>query len=144
KGLKNIIDRYKSFTRKQVEISQTQNEFIVKLPLLTEKITTMEIIENYSKEEIKAAKRRVEELQGFYWNLASYVIINVFFLFLDLRDGTLEWVYWPLMGWGIGIAFHAIEVFGMFNSTTWKDRQVQKELERRKQERDRFLKNINN
>lgn len=142
KGLKNIIERYKSFTRKNVEIIQTQDEFIVKLPLLTDKITTMEIIQNYTEEEIKAAKKRVEEVQGFYWNLASYLIINTFFHFLDLKDGSYEWAYWPLLGWGIGIAFHAIEVFGMFNSASWKDRQVQKELERRKNERERFLNNI--
>ncbi len=144
KGLRNIIDRYKSFTRKKVEILQTDNEFIVKLPLLTEKNTNMEIIQNYSEEEIKAAKKRVEELQGFYWNLASYLIINAFLHFLDLKDGSYDWAYWPLLGWGIGIAFHAIEVFGMFNSSSWKDRQVQKELERRKNERDRFFDNVNN
>jgi len=144
KGLRNIIDRYKVFTRKEVKIRQTENEFIVKIPLLTEKITTMEIMQNYTEEEIKAAKKRVEEVQGFYWNLASYVIINIFFLFLDLRDGRFEWAFWPLLGWGIGIAFHAIEVFGMFNSASWKDRQVQKELERRKKERDRFFENIKN
>ncbi|SMC76755.1 2TM domain-containing protein [Moheibacter sediminis] len=144
KGLKNIIERYKTFTRKKVEIQQTDDEFIVKLPLLNEKITTMEIIQNYTEEEIKAAKKRVEELQGFYWNLASYVIINSFLHFLDLKDGSYDWAYWPLMGWGIGIAFHAIEVFGMFNSSSWKDRQVQKELERRKNERDRFFDNVNN
>lgn len=144
KGLKNIIDRYKSFTRKKVEIQQTENEFIVKLPLLTEKITTMEIIQNYTEEEIKAAHKRVEEVQGFYWNLASYIIINSFLHFLDLKDGSYEWAYWPLLGWGIGVAFHAIEVFGMFNSASWKDRQVQKELARRKNERDRFFDNVNN
>lgn len=144
KGLRNIIDRYKSFTRKKVEIQQTDQEFIVKLPLLTEKITTMEIIQNYTEEEIKAAKKRVEELQGFYWNLASYIIINSFLHFLDLKDGHYNWAYWPLLGWGVGIAFHAIEIFGMFNSSSWKDKQVQKELERRKNERDRFFDNVNN
>src|SRR5690606_6393731 len=36
KGLQNIKDRYKSFTRKEVEISRTAEEFIVKIPLLTE------------------------------------------------------------------------------------------------------------
>lgn len=144
KGLNNIIERYKSFTRKKVEVQQTENEFIVKLPLLTEKITTMEIIQNYTEEEIKAAKKRVEEIQGFYWNLASYAIINIFLHFLDLKDGDYRWAYWPLLGWGIGVAFHAVEVFGMFNSASWKDRQIQKELERRKSERDRFFDNINN
>jgi len=143
KGLNNIKERYKSFTRRKVEIEQTADEFIVKIPLLTEKITTMEINQNYTKEEIKAAKKRVEELQGFYWNLASYIIINLFLTFLDLRDGSYDWAFWSLIGWGIGITFHAIEVFGMFNSSSWKDRQIQKELEKRQRERDKFMGNYN-
>ncbi len=144
KGLKNIIDRYKSFTRKNVEIQQTDNEFIVKIPLLTEKIITMEINQKYTKEEYKAAKKRVEDLQGFYWNLTSYIIVNVFFTFLDLNDGGYDWAFWPLVGWGIGIFFHAIEVFGFFNSAGWKDRMIRKELEKRKRERDEVLSNLKN
>src|SRR5690606_25338748 len=100
KGLQNIINRYKTFTQQEVEITKTDNDFIVKIPLLTEKIITMEVEKNYSKEEYKLAKKRVEEIQGFYWNLASYIIVNSFFLFLDLRDNSvLDWAFWPLAGW---------------------------------------------
>jgi hypothetical protein len=145
KGLQNIINRYKTFTEQKVEIIKTEREFIVKIPLLTEKIITMEIEKNYTKEEYKTAKKRVEEIQGFYWNLASYVIVNSFFLFLDLRDnGELDWAFWPLAGWGIGVVFHAIETFGFFNSQSWKDRMVQKELERRQREREEFNSKFNN
>lgn len=138
KGLSNIIDRYKSFTRRKVEVLKTEKEFIVKLPLLTEKIITMEINQKYTKEEYKSAKKRVEEIQGFYWNLASYFIINLFFTFLDLKDGHYDWAYWPLTGWGIGVLFHGIEIFGTFNSPSWKDKMVRKELERRKREQEEF------
>ena len=143
KGLNNIRERYKSFTRRKVEIEETADEFIVRIPLLTEKFRTMEINQNYTREEIKAAKKRVEELQGFYWNLISFVIILPFLHFVDLRDGSYNWAFWPLIGWSIGITFHAIEVFGMFNSSSWKDRQIQKELEKRQRERDKFMGNYN-
>ncbi|MBA5630191.1 histidine kinase [Moheibacter lacus] len=138
KGLQNIIHRFKSFTKREVEINQTETEFIVKLPLLTEKNIVMEINQKFTEEEYKSAKKRVEDLQGFYWNLASYIIVNLFFTFLDMRDGDYDWAFWPLMGWGIGIAFHAIETFGFFNSAGWKDQMVRKELERRQREKEEF------
>jgi len=143
KGLQNIINRYKSFTRKEVEINQTATDFTVKLPLLTEKNIVMEINQKYTEEEYKAAKKRVEDLQGFYWNLASYFIINLFFTFLDLRDGDYDWAFWPLLGWGIGIGFHAIETFGFFNSNNWKDQMIKKELDRRQRELDDFHSKFN-
>ncbi len=139
KGLQNIRDRYKSFTRKEVEISRTAEEFIVKIPLLTEKIMAMEVHQNYTEEEIKAAQKRVKDVQDFYWNLASYIIVNLFLTFLDLRDGSYDWAFWSLLGWGMGVFFHYVEVYGFFNSSSWKDRMIQKELERRQQERNRFF-----
>lgn len=138
KGLRNIINRYKTFTRKEVEIHQTAEEFRVRIPLLTEKTIAMEVEQNYTKEEIKAAKKRVDDVQDFYWNLASYIIVNLFLTFLDLRDGSYDWAYWALLGWGMGVFFHYIEVFGFFNSSSWKDRMIQKELERKKKETERF------
>ena len=143
KGLQNIINRYKSFTRREVEIQQKEKEFMVKIPLLTEKNIVMEINQKFTEEEYKSAKKRVEDLQGFYWNLASYIIVNLFFTFLDMRDGEYDWAFWPLLGWGIGIAFHAIETFGFFNSAGWKDQMVKKELERRQREKEEFHSKFN-
>ena len=142
KGLKHIVNRFQNLTRKPVEILQTEAEFIVKLPLITENIKTMEINQKYTEEEYENAKKRVEEVQGFYWNLASYVVVNLFLTFLDLKDnGQYDWAYWALIGWGIGITFHAINVFGLFNSTHWKDEMIRKELEKRKSERENFNSN---
>lgn len=143
KGLQNIINRYKTFTRKEVEINQTETEFIVKIPLLTEKNIVMEINQKFTEEEYISAKKRVEDIQGFYWNIASYIVVNLFFTFLDLRDGDYDWAFWPLLGWGIGIAFHAIETFGFFNSSGWKDQMVKKELERRQREKEEFHSKFN-
>lgn len=139
KGLDHIISNFENFTREKVDILQSDREFTVKLPLITENIQTMETQQKYTDEEYKAAKKRVEEVQGFYWNLTSYVVVNAFLTFLDFQDnGSYDWAYWPLIGWGIGITFHAIEVFGLFNSTHWKDDMIRKELEKRKTERDNF------
>lgn len=40
-------------------------------------------------------------------HLGSYVAVNGFLVAMDLMGGDgLNWAYWPLMGWGIGIAIH--------------------------------------
>lgn len=136
KGLEHILNRYADFER-QVRIYRTEDEFIVKIPLINKTEIKMEINKKYTEEEYQQAKERVEEIQGFYWNLASYIVVNAFLTFLDLKkDGVYNWAFAPLIGWGIGLSFHAINVFGLFNSSDWKDRMIQKELEKSKRERD--------
>lgn len=142
KGLEHIQSCYQDFEN-PLEIIRNENEFIVKIPLITKNTIEMEINKKYTEEEYRAAKERVEQIQGFYWNLASYIIVNAFLTFLDLKNGGgYNWAYWPLIGWGIGLAFHAINVFGIFNSSEWKDRMIQKELEKRQEERDYLDRNL--
>ena len=71
---------------------------------------------NYSEQErYYQAKKRVEDIKGFYGNLIAYIIFNGFFLVLNLLTSPNElWFYWPLMGWGIGVLFHAMKVFNYF------------------------------
>lgn len=84
------------------------------------------------------AKKRVEELKGFYIHLAVYIIINSiisgFKVIHDMEDGylfseiitdfnTLSLWLW----WGIGIAFHTYKVFGarlLFLGKDWEDRKI--------------------
>ena len=40
-----------------------------------------------------------------------YVIVNIFLVWMDLRDGRMSWVMWPIAGWGIGVAIHALVTF---------------------------------
>lgn len=44
-----------------------------------------------------------KRLPGHAW---VWAIMAVVFLFLDLeRDGTLDWAFYPILGWGIGVFF---------------------------------------
>lgn len=72
----------------------------------------------------KQAKKRVKELKAFYGHLATYLAVNLFLLGLNLitSPGVL-WFMFPAMGWGIGLAIHASQVF--WTSKDWEERKIQ-------------------
>jgi hypothetical protein len=70
--------------------------------------------------------------QSFWSHLASYLIVNAFLFGIDVvSDGRLEWAIYPLLGWGIGLAFHAVGVFAT------KGEDFQKEFEEWRAARNR-------
>ncbi|MBK5207902.1 MAG: 2TM domain-containing protein [Flavobacteriaceae bacterium] len=89
-------------------------------------------MKTYYTEEDKyiRAKKKVDNLKGFYSNLLSYCLIIPFLIFINLMTSPNHlWFWWPMIGWGIGIIFHA---FGVFNhrigfGKEWEERKI-KEL----------------
>lgn len=77
------------------------------------------------------AKRHVERRLGFLIHLAVYTAVNAGLVFFNLsqRDAVL-WSVWPLAGWGIGLLFHGAAVFLNAPGSTWKQRMIEKELEK--------------
>ena len=57
------------------------------------------------------ARRRAKEYSDMIWHVATFVIINAFLWFLDLRSGGADWAYWVTMGWGLGVAFHVASYY---------------------------------
>ena len=77
------------------------------------------------------ATRRVEERLGFYIHATAYVLVNAALIAINLtRSPDDLWFYWPLAGWGIGLAAHAIRVFGSPGTSRLKERMVERELQR--------------
>lgn len=135
-GLSNIVQRYALLTKQNVFIEKSEDYFKVKIPLLTEflKSKKMNII-NPSQNNLayeKAAKR-VKELKGFYGNLISYCIVIPFLAVINLVTSPKElWFYWPMLGWGIGIVAHAMNVFAI--GKAWEDRKIKEIMEKENQE----------
>ena len=50
-------------------------------------------------------------VDGFYAHLTIYVIVNGVLLALNLIAGGPAWAVWPLLGWGLGLAYHGWVVF---------------------------------
>ncbi|MCX6097516.1 MAG: 2TM domain-containing protein [Caldiserica bacterium] len=91
-------------------------------------------------EEYQKARDRVQEIKGFYAHAAMYLLANVALVALNLatlhkNDGII-WFIWPLIGWGVVLAVHAISVFGIgrFLGKDWEQRRIQQELDRRQKE----------
>jgi sensor histidine kinase YesM len=127
-GLQNIINRYGIITNRKVLIEQNEQTFTVKLPILTKQISVMETTTSYSENTAYfRAKKRVEELKGFYGNLISYCIVIPILIFVNLTySPQFQWFWFSAAGWGFGILMHAFKVFGY--SSNWEERKIQEIL----------------
>ena len=95
---------------------------------------------NNNEERYAKAKKRIGELKDFYIHLSAYVLVNVFLSTAQIVDGVTEeksfseifsdmGIYGVWLMWGIGIGFHAINVFGSnaFLGKNWEEKKI-KEL----------------
>ena len=131
-GLQNIVNRYGLISERKVLIEETAACFKVKIPILTKQIAFMETKNIYNESmAFLRAKERVEKLKGFYGNLISYCCVIPVLIFINTRTGGFQWFWFPMFGWGMGLAFHALETFGYGKS--WEERKIQEILNKDKQ-----------
>ncbi len=73
-----------------------------------------------------AARKQATKERAFYGHLAKYVVVMSGLAALNLltSPGTL-WFFWPLLGWGIGLASHAFRTFGNEIGGGWVERRTQ-------------------
>ena len=124
-GLENIVSRYGILTHRKVVVEASESEFKISLPILTKQISVMETNTLFSENAAYArAKKRVEELKGFYGNLTAYSIVIPALAFINYTTfWGFQWFWFPLLGWGMGLSFHAFGVFGY--GKTWEERKIQ-------------------
>lgn len=82
---------------------------------------------------LERAKKRVEEIKGFYVHLGIYLIVNTALLTINMIASPDHlWFYWPLLGWGIGLAIHAFALFteNRLFGPEWEQRKVEQLLQR--------------
>ncbi len=124
-GLENIINRYGILTNRKVLVEENEKEFKISLPILTKQISVMETNTLFSENAAYArAKKRVEELKGFYGNLTAYCIVIPTLAIINYNTfWGFQWFWFPMLGWGLGVSFHAFGVFGYGKS--WEERKIQ-------------------
>ncbi len=72
----------------------------------------------------EAARKRIAELRGYYGHLAAYGAVNLFLFGLNIfLTPDFYWFFFPLFGWGIGLAIHTVHVFGTGHD--WERRKLE-------------------
>jgi len=101
---------------------------------------------NYNEEKrYLRAKKRVKEIQGFYWHLFWYLAVNTFLTFGGIVNNIfngesfdLDEFYWGTFSiwffWGIGLAAHWLKVFGknIIFSKDWEERKIKEYMDKDK------------
>lgn len=95
---------------------------------------------NYKKEQAyMRAKKRVKDIKGFYWHAFWYVAVNIFIITIIAvnQDNGDIWhfgTFTTAIFWGIGLAFHALSVFGKnaLFSKHWEERKIKEYMDKDK------------
>ena len=84
-----------------------------------------------NQEILEEAQKRVKNKKGFYWHLAAYIAVGIFFGVMSYHTG--EPAFFALLPWGIGLFLHYVGVFGIpflnVLGQDWENKQLQKEIE---------------
>lgn len=87
------------------------------------------------------AKKKVEDIKGFYGNLTSYIFVNILLIAINLWTSPNHlWFYWPLMWWGLGVLFHGLKVFEVLPSFSkdWEERKIKELMEKEKENKNKW------
>ncbi|EPX59677.1 hypothetical protein D187_002421 [Cystobacter fuscus DSM 2262] len=78
------------------------------------------------------ARKRVEDLRGFYMHVLSYLSVNLGLFILDMMTPGGPWFFWPLVGWGILVLLHGATVLmnGSLFDERWEERKIRQFMER--------------
>ena len=95
---------------------------------------------NYQEEErYFQAKKRVEEIKGFYGNLIAYIVVNIGLMVINLLTSPeYLWFFWPMLGWGIGVLFHGMKVFNYmpFLGKEWEEKKIKEFMDKEEQSKN--------
>jgi hypothetical protein len=93
----------------------------------------MERVPDEQDSRYEAAKKRVEEIRGFYIHLGVYLVFAVaMFAINEIATPDRFWWHWPVLIWGVGFAMHAFAVVteNRLFGPEWEERKVRKLLRR--------------
>lgn len=74
------------------------------------------------------AQKRVKNIKGFYTHLAVYCTIIPIIIFVNLTyEPHFHWFWFSTLGWGTGLFFHWLRIFGfrlLGLGSDWEDRKI--------------------
>mgnify|MGYP000554310573 CR=1 FL=1 len=87
-----------------------------------------------SRQEEANAMEYVRDIKGFYSHLIKYiVVISLLFIINVSTNSDYLWAVWPMLGWGVGVISHGLNVFEVFNffGPKWEKERVERRLGRK-------------
>lgn len=87
-------------------------------------------MEQYFTEEQKfiRAQKRLQQIKGFYSHLLMYCIIIPVIIFMNLNfQPNFHWFWFSVIGWGLGLFFHWLRVFGfrlIGLGISWEEKKI--------------------
>jgi|688.fasta_scaffold385108_3 hypothetical protein len=80
------------------------------------------------------AKTQVIKTRNFYINSIIYILVNLLLLGIDiLPDGLWDWSFWVIFGWGLGLMFEAISIYGPTSQLyqKWEEEKIDEVMKKR-------------
>jgi hypothetical protein len=93
---------------------------------------------DYTKQQLYyKAQKRVKDIKGFYIHLIIYCLVIPLIIFINLKFvPQFHWFWLSLIGWGMGVFFHWLGVFG-FNllgfGNNWEERKIREFMNEKNQ-----------
>lgn len=92
-----------------------------------------------SREAYFRAKKKLDDLSGFYWHAVVYAVVNIFifsvlFFVADISF-TAWYTYATAIFWGVGLGIHAICLFtkNLIFSKGWEQRKIDEYMRKEEQ-----------
>lgn len=77
----------------------------------------------------KEAKKRVKRKKEFYKELATFVVISLFLLFINVFSSPYYlWALWAIVPWGVGLLIKGIKIVSSSKTSQWEQNEIRKEL----------------
>jgi hypothetical protein len=84
-----------------------------------------------NQQQYQEIKRKVQKISGFYQHLIAYVLVNAALAAINWITKQEVWFIYPLLGWGIGVAAHGLNVFVAEGWTkSWEEKKIRELMEK--------------
>ena len=73
-------------------------------------------------------KEKAQDLKQLFSHAVVYVAVNAFLIFVNFATSPERlWFFWVLIGWGIGLAFHWLDVM---NYSPFDEKKMEQEAQK--------------
>lgn len=91
-------------------------------------------------EKYKRAKKRMEEIKGFYWHLFTSVLVIPILSIINYLTSDYPWALFPIAAFILSLCIHWFVVFkrGSFFTRHWEEKKIQEFMEEDEKEQKKL------